>query len=46
MLVFNKKQIHIGFFENELDAAEAYNKKANELNEENNKLIYKINKLY
>jgi len=44
VLVHNKKQIHIGFFENELDAAEAYNKQANELNEKNEKLIYKINK--
>jgi prophage antirepressor-like protein len=45
LLVYNKKQIHIGTYSNELDAAEAYNKKANELNEKNDKLIYKINKL-
>ena len=44
LLVYNKKQIYIGTFINELDAAEAYNKKANELNEKNDKLIYKINK--
>jgi prophage antirepressor-like protein len=45
LLVYNKKQIHIGTYSSELDAAEAYNKKANELNEENNKLIYQINKI-
>lgn len=44
LLVYNKKQIHIGTYSSDLDAAEAYNKKANELNEENHKLIYKINK--
>lgn len=43
VLVHNKKKIHIGFFNNELDAAKAYNEKANELNENSNKLIYKIN---
>ena len=43
VLVYNKKQIHIGFFENELDAAKAYNEKASELNKLNDKLIYKIN---
>ena len=43
VLVHNKKQIHIGFFNNELDAAKAYNEKVNELNENSNKLIYKIN---
>lgn len=32
LLVHNKKQLHIGFFDNELDAAKAYNKKAIELN--------------
>jgi phage anti-repressor protein len=43
-LVFNKKQIHLGFFENELDAAKAYNKTASELNETYNK-NYKINEV-
>ena len=43
VLVHNKKQINLGFYENELDAAKAYNEKANELNKSNNKLIYKIN---
>ena len=42
VLVHNKKQIHIGFFENELDAAIAYNQKANELNNSNN-CNYKLN---
>jgi hypothetical protein len=42
VLVHNKKQIHIGFFENELDAAKAYNKKACELNETTNSK-YKLN---
>lgn len=36
VLVYNKKQIHCGFFENELDAVKAYNTKASELNENNN----------
>ena len=43
-IVFNKKQIHIGFFEKEIDAANAYNKKAEELNKEFNKK-YKLNVL-
>lgn len=42
VLVHNKKQIHIGFFENELDAAKSYNQKAIELNNEYN-THYKIN---
>jgi hypothetical protein len=42
VLVHNKKQIHIGFFENELDAAKAYNIKATELNSTNN-YQYKLN---
>jgi phage anti-repressor protein len=42
VLVHNKKQIHIGFFENEIDAAKAYNQKALELNMAH-KTNYKIN---
>ena len=44
VLVYNKKQIHIGFFEDELDAAIAYNKKANELNTTTNSK-YKLNEI-
>ena len=44
LLVHNKKQIHIGFFENELDAAKAYNKKASELNSTTNSK-YKLNEI-
>jgi hypothetical protein len=44
VLVHNKKQIHIGFFENELDAAKAYNQKAFELNSTTNSK-YKLNEL-
>jgi phage anti-repressor protein len=44
VLVHNKKQIHIGFFENELDAAKAYNQKASELNSTTNSK-YKLNQL-
>jgi prophage antirepressor-like protein len=42
LLVYNKKQLHLGFFVNELDAAKAYNNKATELNKESN-CKYKIN---
>jgi len=42
VLVHNKKQIHIGFFENEKDAAKAYNQKALELNM-SHKTNYNIN---
>jgi phage anti-repressor protein len=42
LLVYNKKQIHIGFFENEMDAVIAYNNKATEYNNLYNK-NYKIN---
>jgi hypothetical protein len=42
VIVFNKKQIHLGFFENELHAANAYNIKAKELNEQNN-CKYRLN---
>ena len=45
LLVNNKKQIHLGFFEQEIDAAKSYNEKAKELNEQSNRLIYKINKI-
>ena len=43
-LVFKKKQIHIGFFNNEIEAAKAYNEKALELNNES-KTKYKLNNL-
>ena len=42
VLVYNKRQLHIGFFNDELEAAKAYNKKAEELNTEFNKK-YKLN---
>jgi hypothetical protein len=46
-LVYNKKQLGLGFYDNEIDAAKAYNVKAIELNtlkEENgDKRSYKIN---
>ena len=42
LLVYNKKQLHLGFFENELDAVSAYNNKAIELNKDFN-CKYKIN---
>ena len=41
-LVYNKKQLYLGFFTDELEAAKAYNKKAKELNDEHN-TSYKIN---
>jgi phage anti-repressor protein len=44
LLVFNKKQLHLGYFTNEMEAAEAYNKKALELNEKYD-CDYKINML-
>ena len=43
-IVFQQKQIIIGEFMDEILAAQAYNKKAIELNEKHNKK-YKINKL-
>ena len=43
-VVCNKKQLHIGFFENELQAAKAYNTKVIELNTEFNKK-YKLNQI-
>jgi phage anti-repressor protein len=42
LLVNNKKQIHLGFFETEIEAAKAYNQKAHELNK-TNKRQYKLN---
>ena len=42
VLVHNKKQIHLGTFSNELDAATAYNKRAEQLNKDFN-CKYKIN---
>lgn len=44
-LTYNKKQVHIGFFDDEQSAATAYNKKAKELNEEIGKVVYKLNVL-
>lgn len=44
VIVHNKKQLHLGFFDNELEAAKAYNKKASELNE-TQKCKYKINNI-
>ena len=43
LLAYNKKQIHIGTFIDELEAAKAYNKKAKKLNKELNKQVYKLN---
>lgn len=43
LLVYNKKQLHLGFFVNEIDAAKAYNIKADELNKQLDKIVYKIN---
>ena len=43
-IVHDKKQIHIGTFVNELEAAQAYNKKASELNELFDRK-YKLNNL-
>jgi hypothetical protein len=43
LLVYNKKQLHLGFFENEVEAAKAYNTKADELNKQLDKIVYKIN---
>ena len=45
LLTFNKKQIYLGTFVNEIDAAKAYNQRALELNKELNKNIYIINDL-
>jgi phage anti-repressor protein len=44
VVVHNKKQIHIGFFQNELDAARAYNQKVTELNNLHN-TSYKLNEI-
>jgi prophage antirepressor-like protein len=43
LIVYNKKQICLGSFENELDAAKAYNKRAIELNDLLNQNKYKTN---
>jgi hypothetical protein len=45
LLVKDKKQIHLGFFDNEKDAALAYNATAIELNNEKTNKFYKINEL-
>jgi hypothetical protein len=42
LLVYNKKQIHLGFYESEIEAAKAYNIKAEELNKIS-KRKYKLN---
>lgn len=42
VLVYNKKQYHLGFFDDEIDAAKAYNTKASELNNIGN-VKYKLN---
>ena len=43
IIVNNKKQIHLGSFVNQIDAAKAYNKKAQEFNNCGGR--YKINEL-
>lgn len=48
LLVYDKKQVHIGFFTDEIEAAKQYNKKAQELNDminSNNdkRTLYKLN---
>ena len=43
-LVYNKKQLHIGFFKDEIQAAKAYNEKVQELNE-NSGTSYKLNEI-
>ena len=40
----DKKQKHLGFFDNEIDAAKAYNTKASELNNLGN-VKYKLNEI-
>ena len=42
VLVYNKRQVHCGFFDNEIDAVVAYNKRAKDLNDNNN-CSYPIN---
>lgn len=44
VLVYNKKQIHLGTFTNEIEAAKAYNRKAEQLNLEDG-CNYRINKI-
>ncbi len=45
-IVHNKKQIHLGVFTTDLEAAQVYNKKATELNNDPNMVLkYKINAL-
>jgi hypothetical protein len=45
LLVYDKKQLSLGVHSSELEAAQAYNKKASELNEELGKVVYKLNDL-
>jgi hypothetical protein len=45
LLVFNKKQIYLGSFDSDIEAAKVYNNKALELNKELNKNVYKINEI-
>jgi len=44
IVVYNKKQIHIGTFTDEIQAAEAYNKRVSELNDKFN-TNYKLNEI-
>ena len=44
IVVYNKKQIHIGTFTDEIQAAEAYNKRVSELNDKFN-TDYKLNEI-
>jgi hypothetical protein len=43
VIVVNKKQMHLGFYEDELDAAIAYNNYAIEQNKNKTKNLWKIN---
>lgn len=44
VLVYKKRQVHCGFFDNEIDAVIAYNKRAKDLNDNNN-CSYPINNI-
>ena len=41
-IVYNKKQLNLGLFTSDIEAAKAYNEKAKELNDNSNKK-YKLN---
>ena len=45
VIMYNQKQTHLGTFENEVEAAKAYNIKADELNKQLGKIVYKINEI-